>query len=145
MVPERGSPSTRGRSPSRRSFLAGVAAASGVASAGCAQFPSTTEPEGEGDAVEVIVTNSTADVAHVAVRIEDEAGEALLERVYEVQPGHTDESAGVDARPATVFVFTRDGLSATWEYDPDLDLDCDGEDIGIRLTEDGGIESWYAC
>ncbi|WP_254521590.1 hypothetical protein [Natrinema caseinilyticum] len=77
--------------------------------------------------------------------MEADDGASLFSRVYELAPGQLDSSAGIEPTPATVTVFTPDGVSATWEYTPDLDVDCDGEDIGITLLSDGSIDSWYAC
>lgn len=69
----------------------------------------------------------------------------MFSRVYEIEPGHLDSSAGIQATPSTVTAFTLEGSSAAWKYTPDLDIDCDSEDIGITIKEDGSIDSWYAC
>jgi hypothetical protein len=131
--------------PSRRQILAGVGAVSGVGVAGCSSaLPSATQG-GEGDTVEIIVTNETAEVARIAVRVEQEDGEALFSRVYRLQPGNADESAGIERSPAVIRVFTPTGAAATWEYAPPSDLDCDGRDIGITLATESTVESWYGC
>ncbi|WP_255150624.1 hypothetical protein [Halorarius halobius] len=125
--------------PSRRSLLAAVGAGVTAATAGCNGLSSR---EGEGDTHEIILTNQTGEFANVAVRVTDADGAALFSRVYELGPGKADESAGVETRPATVKAFTPDGTTAAWAFDPDLD--CEGPDVGIRLTDDG-FEEWYGC
>jgi len=143
MSPRRGSPSTAAPLSRRRLLAAGSIAVTGSL-AGCSRVLPSAGSEGEGDAIEILVENRTDEQAHVGVRVEDGDGAALFSRVYSVESGHMDQSAGIDTRPATVRVFTPDGTAATWEYAPDLDIDCEGEDIGIALTEEG-FESWYAC
>lgn len=144
MVPsERAAPSTE-RPVTRRRLLGTVGAAVGVSTAGCSGLlPSGRE--GEGDTIEVLVENRSPDPARIGVLIEDTDGEPLFSRVYELDPQQLDQSAGIETRPATVFVFTPDGAADEWEYAPDLDIDCEGEDIGISLEGDGTFESWYAC
>lgn len=92
-----------------------------------------------------MVENRTNERAEIGVRVEDEDGSVLFSRVYEVEPGHIDSSAGIETTPATVTAFTPEDVSATWKYNPNLDMDCDGQDIGITLKSDGSIDSWYAC
>ncbi|MFC6973969.1 hypothetical protein ACFQL1_03675 [Halomicroarcula sp. GCM10025709] len=123
----------------RRGFLAAVGAG---AVAGCAGIDSG--PEGEGDTVEIIPVNESEDPVTLAVRVEDADGEALMSRVYDLPAGHADESEGVDTPPATVVAFTQDGRSNEWAYEPRPDLDCPGQDVGIRVSADG-IEPWYSC
>ncbi len=92
-----------------------------------------------------MVENQTGELAMIGVRVEDDEGELLFSRVYELDPDHLDSTAAIETTPSTVAVFTPEGNSATWEYAPDLDIDCDGEDIGITLQSDHSIDSWYAC
>ncbi|MFC4247673.1 hypothetical protein ACFOZ7_11945 [Natribaculum luteum] len=92
-----------------------------------------------------MVENRTDERATIGVRVEDDDGETLFSRVYELEPGHLDSAAGIETTPSTVTAFTPEGAAATWEYAPDLDIDCEGEDIGITLRSDNSIESWYAC
>lgn len=131
--------------PSRREFLATVGTAALGATAGCTELLPSDEPEGEGDTIEILVENRTPELARIGVRIEDEEGDALFSRVYELESEHLDESAGVETRPATVFAFTPDGTSAEWDYSPDPTWNCDGQDVGISLTREGTFESWYSC
>ncbi|NUB91187.1 hypothetical protein HT576_09155 [Haloterrigena sp. SYSU A121-1] len=116
-----------------------------VSVAGCSDTVLSNGSEGEGDTIEIMVENRTDDRAQIGVRVEDDDGEVLFSRVYELESGHLDSSAGIETTPATVTAFTPEGVSATWEYAPDLDMDCDGEDIGLTLQSDGSIETWYAC
>jgi len=125
---------------SRRTVLATVGSVAAASTAGCG----ARGPEGEGDTVEVIVTNVTSEPARIAVRLEDEDGTAVFSRVYVVDAGHSDASAGVETPPGRVVAFTPDGVSDAWEYAPDLDVDCPGKDVGVRLTSDG-FEPYYTC
>ncbi|MFO7926633.1 MAG: hypothetical protein ACQET5_02130 [Halobacteriota archaeon] len=92
-----------------------------------------------------MVENRTNERAAIGVRVENDDGGVLFSRVYEMEPGHLDSSAGIETTPATVTAFTPEGTSRTWRYAPNLAADCDGEDIGIPLQSDGSIDSWYAC
>lgn len=144
MVPSEPSIPSAERIVTRRRLLGTVGAAVGVSTAGCSGLlPSGRE--GEGDTIEIMVENRSSDHARIGVLIEDTDGEPLFSRVYELDPGHLDDSAGIETRPATVFVFTPDGAADEWEYVPDLDIDCEGEDIGVTLESDGTFQSWYAC
>lgn len=138
---ERSEPST---TVTRRQLLAAVGTAGGVSTAGCSGvLPS--DQQGEGDTIEVLVENRSTEAATIAVRLDDRTGSSLFSRVYELESGHLDQSAGVETRPATVLVFTPDGTTAVWDYSPDTNLNCDGTDVGITLDEDGTFESWYGC
>jgi len=128
---------------SRRELLASIGTIAAALLSGCNDLALSDRPEGEGDTIEVVVENGTDDLAAVGVRVEDGDGAALFSRVYELEPGHLDSSGGVEATPATVTAFTPEGVSATWEYAPDVD--CAGQDIGISLEPDGSIDPWYAC
>lgn len=128
--------------PSRRQILAGVSTVlSGFA--GCSNVL-RSDTRGEGDTIEIIVVNDTDEVAQVGVRIEGDR-KALFSRVYRLGPGKTNESAGIERSPTEIYAFTPTGAAATWEYTPDSDLNCEGQDIGITLTAGGTIESWYGC
>ena len=131
--------------PSRRQLLGSLTAASAAGLAGCTDLMRVDPRDGEGDTIEIIVTNDQADPAMIGVRVEDEGGAALFSRVYRLGAGKADQSAGIDTTPAAVYVFTPTGTTATWAYRPDPDLDCDGQDIGITLTREGTLESWYGC
>lgn len=139
------SPSTRTTDRSRRELLATISVMVATLISGCSDLVSSDGSEGEGDTIEIMVENQTDKRAEIGVRVEDDDGAMLFSRVYDLEPGHLDSSAGIETTPATVTVFTPEGVSATWEYAPDLDLNCDGEDIGITLQSDGSIDSWYAC
>ncbi|WP_276271505.1 hypothetical protein [Haloarcula litorea] len=128
------------QSRTRRSFLATVGAGAVSITAGCAGLASNDG--GEGDTVEIIPTNDTDESVTVAVRVEDGEGTPIFSRVYDLAPGHSDESAGVDTEPATVHAFTDGGVAETWEYAPELS--CEGPDVGFWVRADG-IEPWYAC
>lgn len=126
-------------------MLAGFGAVSVAGFAGCSNGFQSDTRDGEGDTIEIIVVNQTDEVAQIGVRIENDHGEALFSRVYRLEPGKTDESAGVETSPTAIRVFTSTGAAATWEYTPNSDLHCDGQDIGITLATDTTIESWYGC
>lgn len=132
-------------SVSRRGVLALTGVAASVSVSGCSDSVIPDDAEGEGDTIEIMVENRTEEPALIGVRIADDEGETVFSRVYELEPGHLDSSAGIETTPSTVTVFTPDGSSATWEYAPDSDIECDGEDIGITVRADDSIDSWYAC
>lgn len=139
------SPSESRRTLSRRQLLATVGTAAAGLAAGCSMIDSASQPEGEGDTIEILIENATENTAQIAVYITDSDGHSLFSRVYELEPGHLDMSGGIETRPTTVRVFTPGGTAATWEYAPKTDLDCEGVDIGVTLTEEQTIESWYGC
>lgn len=92
-----------------------------------------------------MVENRTDAPATIGVRVEDDEGTRLFSRVYDLDPGHLDSSAGIEPTPATITAFTPTGTAATWDYTPDLDMECAGPDIGLTLKADGTIDDWYAC
>lgn len=130
---------------SRRELLATISVIVSTLLSGCSNPILSSGSEGEGDTIEIMVENRSDELTEIGVRVEDDDGAMLFSRVYELEPGHLDSSASIETTPATVTVFTPEGVSATWEYTPDLDMDCDGEDIGLTLLPDGSIDSWYAC
>lgn len=130
---------------SRRRLLATVGTAAAGLVAGCSMIDSASEPEGEGDTIEILVENATESTTQIAVLITDREGHSLFSRVYELEPNHLDMSGGIENRPTTVRVFTPDGTAATWEYAPRTDFNCEGVDIGVTVTDDQTIESWYGC
>ena len=130
---------------SRRRILAGFGAISVAGLTGCSGVLRSETRDGEGESIEIVVINETADVQRIGIRAEDADAAALFSRVYRLDPGTTDESAGIETAPATVHAFTPTGAAATWEYSPDPALDCDGQDIGITLAADATIEHWYGC
>lgn len=91
-----------------------------------------------------MVVNSTEELAKIAILIENDTGETLFSRVYELDPRKGDESAGIETPPSTVTVFTPEGNAVSWEYGPDPDTECD-RDIGIRLLTDGSFEYSDGC
>jgi len=132
---------------SRRQLLTTLGVVSAGSMAGCGSIGMSDEPEGEGDTIEILVENRTDELAQIALYIEDDNENALFSRVYELEPQHLDSSAGLETRPATVTVFTPDGTSTTWEYSPEgeIDLSCEGVDIGVSLKPDQTVEWWYTC
>lgn len=130
---------------SRRKLLATMGTIVPIFVTGCSDTAVYNESEGEGETIEIMVENQTEERAQIGVRVEDDDGEVLFSRVYELEPDNLDSSASIETTPSTVLVFTPEGLSATWEYAPEVEIDCDGEDIGITVHPDDMIESWYAC
>lgn len=113
--------------------------------AGCSELGVSGDPEDEGGTTEIVVGNGTDEPAMMAVVIENDTGETLFDRVYELGPEEVDESAGIETIPATVTVFTPDGNAASWELPaPDPDDGCT-ETLGIRLLPDGTFERSYSC
>lgn len=131
--------------PARREVLAGFSAVAAAGVAGCGDLLRSGDRAGEAETIEIIVTNETGELAQIGVRVEDDGGSALFSRVYRLDSGRTDQSAGLDTAPAVVRVFTSTGAAEAWEYTPDSDRRCDGQDIGITLARDATIEPWYGC
>ncbi|MFC7212532.1 hypothetical protein ACFQO4_00320 [Saliphagus sp. GCM10025334] len=145
MVGLSATPSTHTEGVSRRKVLALTGVLASISVSGCSELVFSNDTRGEADSIEIIVENQTEELTMIGVRVEDDEGELLFSQVYELEPGHLDSAAAIETTPSTVTVFTQDGNSATWEYAPDLDIDCDGEDIGVTLQSDHSIDSWYAC
>ena len=57
---------------SRRELLAATGGLATLAVAGCSERLGGTEPEGEGDTVEIIVGDGTDEPVQIAVRVEDD-------------------------------------------------------------------------
>ena len=145
MSPNHGKFSKMGPQVSRRRFLGAAGVVIGVTTAGCSTLGSSSQSEGEGDTIEILVSNQTSEPVQIAVRIEDDIGNRLFSRVYDIEPGKMDQSAGINTRPSTVCVFAPNGASAEWDYAPGADFPCDGADIGIRLNQERVFERWYDC
>ena len=122
----------------RRHLLGSVALAT---LAGC-----STAPAGEGSEVEIIPTNATDERRQVTVEVEATDGTLLLNHTYDMEPGTSDESRGVENDVASVRVSSPGIGEASTEYTPDPDLQCanDGEDVQIRVAPDG-ISFSYSC
>lgn len=93
------------------------------------------------------VENRTASKAEVAVRVVDSEDATLFSRVFALEPETLISRGAIEASPSKVHAFTPTGASRTWRYAPDLpaDFECEREDIGLTLHQDGTIEPWYKC
>lgn len=126
----------------RRALLVSVSGASSTLPlSGCL---GTSGGEGEGTTVEIIPTNETAEAVTLGVTVYSTTGELLLEHTYRLPPDHTDESQGVPDDVAHLTVSTERHGELRHEYDPNLDIDCEGEDVQIMVTGTG-IEWAYSC
>lgn len=123
---------------SRRRFLGTLGTASTLAVAGCG----SRAPAGD---AEVLVENRTDAPVAVAVRILGDDG-VLFDGVLTVSPDNMVSRHGLTGSPRRVQAFTDDGVSRTWQYDPDLpaDFSCEVADVGLTV-QDEGIEPWYDC
>jgi hypothetical protein len=130
---------------SRRELLAAIGGGASVTVAGCSELGGSSDPEDEASTTEIIVGNGADDPTMIAVVVENGTGETVFNRVYELGPEKADESAGIEAVPAAVTVFTPDGNAANWELPaPDPDDGCT-EALGIRLLPDGTFQYSYSC
>jgi hypothetical protein len=116
-------------------------AASLVALAGCSSDPSG--PSGEGTEVEIIPSNQTDERREVTVEVEATDGTLLLNHTYDMDPGTSDESRGVEDDVAAVRASSPGVGEASTEYDPDVDCG-GGEDVQIRVAPEG-ITFAYSC
>ena len=146
MPSTRSSATPRGKRPSRRRFLATLGAVASVATAGCSDVLSGRGAETDAEPVEVAVHNGTSSTAEIAVRVVD-ADETLFSRVFTLGPEKMESRGSIETTPSRVHAFTADGVSATWQYAPDLpnDFECEREDVGLTLHQDATIEPWYKC
>lgn len=113
---------------------------------GCSDIPSGGSEDAT-ESIEVAVENASSDPVEIAVKVADREGTGLFSQVFSLESGHLVSRGTIETTPATVSAFTPDGVSRTWEYDPDLpgDFDCDREDIGLTVRQDNTIEEWYKC
>lgn len=106
----------------------------------------TDDPES--DTREVVVSNERDDSIQLGVRVEDDDGVVLFSHVYKLQAGTTDQSTAdgqIDTQPASVLAFTPDSDVKTWDYIPDTDLNCETQDIGIRIQPNQTIQFYNSC
>lgn len=104
--------------------------------------------DSESDTNEVVVHNERDDSVQLAVRVEDDDGAVLFSHVYDMQAGKADQSTAdgqIDTQPASVLVFTPNSGAKTWDYSPDTDLQCEAQDIGIRILPDQTIQFYNNC
>ena len=124
----------------RRRLLRTAAAAGTLAAlAGC-----SNAREGEGSEVEIIPTNATDERREVTVEVESTDGTLLLNHTYDMEPGTSDESRGVEDDVAAVRASSPGIGEASTEYAPDVDCSRPGEDVQIRVAPDG-ITFAYSC
>jgi hypothetical protein len=125
----------------RRTLLGSAVSLSLGALAGC-----VSAPAGEGNEVEIIPSNETDERRQVTVEVEATDGTLLLNHTYDMEPGTSDESRGVENDVASVRASSPGVGEASTEYDSDPDLDCpnDAEDVQIRVAPDG-ITFAYTC
>jgi hypothetical protein len=129
----------------RRQFLGSAASLATLATlAGCSGGPDG--PAGEGTEVEIIPSNRTEERREVTVEVEATDGTLLLNHTYDMEPGTSDESRGVEDDVARVRASSPGLGEASTEYAPDPDLGCsrDGEDVQILVGPDD-ITFAYTC
>lgn len=126
----------------RRGFLS-TTLGSSVLTSGCLRVGD--EQGGEGTTVEIIPINSTDHEISLDVAVYARDGSLLLDYTYSLEPGHADESQGVENRVDHLIVSLNGGEQLRHEYDPDVEI-CsrDGEDVQIRV-EPEGITFTYSC
>jgi hypothetical protein len=147
MSPNYSSVTPRENSLSRRRALGTLVTVASVSVAGCNGVLSSGTSSSAAEPSEVMVENRTASRAEIAVRVVDREEEALFSRVFTIGPEKMRSRGAIETTPARVHAFTADGVSQTWEYDPDLPADfaCEPKDIGLTLHPDQTIEPWYDC
>ena len=104
----------------------------------------TAGAEGEGTTVEIIPTNLTTEEVTLSVAVYSTTSERLLDHTYSLPPEHSDESQGVMDDVGYLTVSTGSREEVRHEYDPSLDIDCEGEDVQIMVTAER-IEFAYSC
>lgn len=117
----------------RRHLLRSAASLSALgALAGC-----SSARQGEGNEVEILPANATDERREVTVEIGSTEGSLLLNHTYDMEPGTSDESRGVEDDVAAVRASSPGIGEASTEYDPDVDCSRPGEDVQIRVAPDG--------
>lgn len=118
-----------------------------VSTAGCSGVLPGNDPSSAADPIEVTVENRTTSKAEIAVRVVDSEDATLFSRVFALEPETLVSRGAIEAPPSKVHAFTPSGASRTWRYAPDLpaDFECEREDVGLTLHQDGTIEPWYKC
>ena len=127
-------------SVNRRRLLRSAASSAALLTlAGCAGGPG-----GEGSEVEIIPSNRTDERREVTVEVESTEGTLLLNHTYDMEPGTSDESRGVEDDVARVRASSPGIGEASTEYDPDVDCSNPGEDVQILVGPDD-ISFAYSC
>ncbi len=139
--------SLQDKRPSRRRFLATLGAVTSVSTAGCSDVLPGNDSNKAKESSEVIVENRTSSTAEIAVRVIDSEDGTLFSRVFTLGSRKMMSRGTIETTPSRVHAFTADGVSQTWQYDPDLpaDFECELKDIGLTLHPDNTIEPWYDC
>jgi hypothetical protein len=132
---------------SRRGVLATLGAVASVSIAGCSDVLPGNDTGSGDESGEVMVENRTTSTAEIAVRVIGTEDESLFSRVFALGPEQMTSHGAIETPPSRVHAFTADGVSRTWQYDPDLpvDFDCEPKDIGLTLHRDNTLEPWYDC
>lgn len=132
----------------RRSVLQSLGIGGSIVLAGTSGCLSDSSPTDTQSERELVVTNEREQTVLLGVRVEDQDGESLFSHVYEIEPGKTDETTGdghIETQPDRVVVFTPNDEVQTWDYSPETDLNCDIQDIGIRIRPEETIEFYNSC
>ncbi len=87
--------------------------------------------------MEILPANATDERREVTVEIGSTEGSLLLNHTYDMEPGTSDESRGVEDDVAAVRASSPGIGEASTEYDPDVDCSRPGEDVQIRVAPDG--------
>lgn len=126
----------------RRALLASLSGGlSAIPLSGCLN---TSESEGEGTTVEIIPSNQTPEEVTLSVAVYSTTDKLLLDHTYSLPPDHSDESQGVEVEVEYLTVSTERRGEVRHEYQPNLDIDCEGEDVQIMVTAER-IEFAYSC
>ena len=126
----------------RRAFLASLSGALGtIPLTACLD---TAGAKGEGTTVEIIPTNETTREVTLSVAVYSTTGELLLNHTFSLPPNHSDESQGVVDDVGYLTVSTERHEKVRHQYNPDLDIDCEGEDVQIIVTAER-IGFTYSC
>lgn len=132
-----------GEPMNRRTVLATSAT---IALSGCGLFQGERSHSDTRNIREVVVTNRRSQPVTLGVRIENEDGDAIFSKVYELAVDEYDSGAELDdAVPSKVFAFTPDGDSQEWEYGSPTKSDCNAPDVMIAVEEDQGMGMEKPC
>jgi len=129
----------------RREVLASVGTGLTVASAGCLDAVPLLAADRNETTTEVTTVNDSNKKAYVSVIIGDDE-DVIFQHTFIVNSGNSISHGEISRKPEKIIAFTREGISETWNYDPDLspEFTCNIKEIGFTIKE-SQIEPWYSC
>ncbi|WP_152422737.1 hypothetical protein [Natrialba taiwanensis] len=130
---------------SRRKLLTTSSVAMAMSISGCSNYIPLSQSKKKSEIAEVGVDNSTDDREYVSVIVSGD-NDIIFRHTFILDPGTFSSEKAIEEEPSEIMAFTKNGISKTWNYDPEMGpaFDCGIKDIGLTLQDDT-IEPWYDC